>query len=148
MSTDKIEEFKTTSGSTEPFMELGSRRPRVFVLDDDPIFCRLLQKTGTERGADVTVCSSLTDLGTDPRHSQFDVAIIDYYIEEMTGTDIACLVQQRPVILVSRSEDWMDSDRVWPDCIQKFVSKKDGVIAILDAALKVIAPSQTIKGIA
>jgi DNA-binding response OmpR family regulator len=108
---------------------------RIFLLDDDPIFCRLMERVAKKQHLELTHCSSLAELGSRQGHRDFDVAIVDYYLENLTGTDIACLFQDKPVILISQTDQWMNSDTVWPDCIREFIPKSAGVEAILIAAV-------------
>lgn len=109
--------------------------PRVFLLDDDPVFCKLMEKAAERNGVPLTICSNLADFGRDPSHRDFDVAVIDYFLEDLKGPQIVWLLDERPVVLVSGNETCVDEDKEWPEAIKKFVPKSLGPEAILEAAL-------------
>jgi len=116
--------------------------PRVFLLDDDPIFCKLMEKVAKKNGIPITICSRLEEFGSEDGHREYDVAVIDYYLEDMKGPQIVQLLDEHPVVMVSRNEDCVDEERgEWPEAIKKFVPKRQGPQAILEAAITLSRPS-------
>jgi len=124
-----------TAESNATDEEKRAQPPRVFLLDDDPIFCKLMEKVAKRNGIPLAICSRLADFGRDRSHRDFDVAVIDYYLEDLKGPQIVWLLDDRPVVMVSRNEDCVAEDKEWPESIKKFVPKKQGPEAILEAAL-------------
>ncbi len=110
----------------------ASKVPRIAVIDDDPMFGRIMEQLGRRAGVEIKYFEDFETL------EGFDVAIIDYDLGSMTGVDISRHVEMfigaLPVILVSRSK--ISRDRSWPRCIKEFVYKGMGPWAILDAAIE------------
>jgi len=72
--------------------------------------------------------------------------VIDYYLEDMKGPEIVemlvQLLDEHPVVMVSRNEGCVDEERgEWPEAIKKFVPKRQGPQAILEAAITLSRPS-------
>ena len=120
----------------------SSSAPRVLLVDDDPLFSEVLSALGRGKGIQLTICRSLNELAILSVSVNFDVAIVDQYLdglyEALTGTEIARLFRQTPVVLVSQSSEAKirslnQSD--WPNAIKAFVKKTDGPDAILAVAL-------------
>lgn len=134
-------EFERGTATCDRFeSDREPQRPRVFLLDDDPVFCKLMEKVARRNGIPLAVCSRLADFGRDRSHREFDVAVIDYYLEDLTGPQLVWLLDQRPVVMVSRNEDCLEEKKEWPDSIKKFVAKKAGPEAILEAAVTLSRP--------
>lgn len=106
--------------------------PRIAVIDDDPLFGKIMEQLGRKMGVEIKHFEDFETL------AGFDVAIVDYDLGSMTGVDIGRHVERfvgsLPIILVSRSK--MAEDPTWPSCIKKFVYKGMGPYEILDAAVE------------
>ena len=106
--------------------------PRIAVIDDDPMFGRIMEQIGRHVGIDIKHFEGFESL------DGFDVAIVDYQLEDMTGLDVGRHVERfigsLPVILVSRTN--LPRSRDWPRSIKEFVYKGMGPYAILDAAIE------------
>lgn len=113
--------------------------PNILVIDDDPIFRRMISVAGRKRNIPVTVCASLRELDPMTNPCRFDVAIIDYYLdgmkERLKGTHIAYVLEGTPVILTSNNEHCISASEPWPQSVRKFINKRDGVDALLDEAM-------------
>ncbi len=69
----------------------------------------------------------------------FDVAIIDYDMGAVTGTEITSYIEgvsndAIPVVIVSQST--RKSSPYWPQTVSKFVHKSVGPYAVFDAAFE------------
>lgn len=117
---------------------LFKKKPRVIVIDDDPIFLTLMMKAAKKSGFYVEIFSSLEDLGHLGSLSEFDLAIVDYQLEQMTGLEIAeyldVFFKDIPMILVSAREKETVEMTHWPRSIKRFVSKHDGFAEVISAA--------------
>ena len=137
-------EYDLENDASEAYLADQGRAPqppRVLLLDDDPIFCKLIKKVAQRNGIPLAICSRLADFGREPEHRDFDVAVIDYYLEDLKGPQIVWLLDERPVVMVSRNENCVNEKKEWPESIKKFVAKRRGPQAILDAALTLSRPN-------
>ena len=89
------------------FPALAKKNPFILVTDDDPLFRARLGKIAERKGIHLYACSSLRELNTSAVPKLFDIAIVDYYLDDfktnLKGTDIATLLEGTPVILTSVS---------------------------------------------
>ncbi len=123
---------------------------QILVIDDDPLFRAQIKKAATERGISVTVCSSFKELDEMAEPKLFDVAIVDYYLDNLKsylkGVDIAEAMQPTPVVLISSSSHPLDDNEPFPSSVRRFVQKTIGINAILNTALSTsIKTSPTFK---
>ncbi|MDA9951415.1 response regulator [Oligoflexaceae bacterium] len=112
--------------------------PKILLVDDDPIFGKIMTRVADQNNSQMTVCSSLAEVAMLDSFD-FEVAIIDYDLGNVTGYYLASHLdkltsREIPVVLVSQSQR-DDVDR-WPTSIREFVNKKIGPYAILDAAFE------------
>ncbi len=122
-------------GQTTP-----AKPPHVVLIDDDPLFLEVMTRIGRQRGVEVTTCRSLVELAMIAVVDVFDVAIIDFLLDglksNLRGTDIATLLKEIPVVLISSGTNELEEPSQWPAAVKAFVSKKDGPTAILRAAVQ------------
>lgn len=118
-------------------VKLPATMPRILLVDDDPIFCKVMQRLAQNYRSPLTVVSSVAKMPETPDNA-FDVAVIDYDLGCVTGLElIACLREQGlniPVVLVSGTRRAVGPQ--WNDTIHEFVNKAAGPCAILDAAFE------------
>ena len=73
----------------------------------------------------------------------YDVVILDYYLESFKGPEIAEYVDvffsHLPVVVISSSDISEKERQAWPTCIRRFMNKTNGPHAILDGALELLA---------
>ncbi len=116
-----------------------AKAPHILVIDDDPLFRAGVKRLAQKRGFPVTVCSSLREVDIMSKSDLFDVAIVDYYLDDLRshlrGTDVAAALDQTPVILVSITDHGVESSSHFPDSVRRFVNKRVGIDAILDTAV-------------
>lgn len=114
---------------------------RLLIVEDNADFRRLLEVGAQLHGFEPHAYASLVDLGSFARIREFDVAMLDYYLESLTGDEIAQYVDtffsHIPVIVVSAHR--VDKDAIkWPKSVRAFVSKEHGVAAIMAVAQQVL----------
>lgn len=116
-------------------------RIKVLLIDDDPLFQELVRASLDHRYFEVDVFSSLSVLQNYADMSEYDIVILDHYLPEVTGLEIAQYVdmyfQNTPVIMVSGGHPGNDPAWVWPGCIQKYVTKKSGISALVSAVMDI-----------
>src|SRR4051812_44850400 len=80
--------------------------PRLLLIDDDPVFGKIMQRVARNLGAPLTYVQSVSKM-PEVRADVFDVAIVDYDLGSVTGLELmACLENQGlsiPVVLVSEA---------------------------------------------
>ena len=120
-------------------MEQRAEAPRILLIDDDPTFRNLMAKVAARRGIALDAYESLLDLGSVGLISGYDVAIVDYHLEQMTGIEIAeylkAFFAETPMVLVSILTCDEISEAAWPAPIVRFMNKNAGCEAILNSAL-------------
>jgi CheY-like chemotaxis protein len=126
-----------TFGAASPLVMRSNPAPRVLLVDDDPLFGKVMQRVAANLHVPLTYVRSLQDLG-DPTKQRFDVALLDYDLGSVTGVELAeyfeHIAQPMPVILIS--ETTRTKNRRWSESIRDFVHKGLGPFAIMDAAFE------------
>ncbi len=110
--------------------------PRILLVDDDPVFGKIMGRVASCFDADLTFVKSIVELA-DSQLESFDVAILDYDLGSVTGVELTRYVDHHapmPVVLVSRTP--RRPDRGWSDSIHDFLLKDVGPFAIIDAAFE------------
>lgn len=110
--------------------------PRVLLVDDDPVFCKKVQRNAKRLHLDVTVCKTPAEVQRLPNLGAFDVAVLDYFIPGVTAMDLSRKLGEKiPIVLVSNTEAWKLSGENWPPVIRSFVHKSMGPETILAEAM-------------
>ena len=134
---------------SSPDCDQGNQLCKMLVIDDDVAFGRLLAAIGSARGFRSEHFSSLMDLGYFARIKDFDVAILDFYLETVRGDEIATYVDtffcDTPVIIISSENFHLKADYKWPNSVKEFLHKKVGPERIIDAAAKIVARNVLLK---
>lgn len=114
--------------------------PHVLVIDDEPMFGRLMAQACKQAGYNVTVCNSVDELANCGGWN-FDVAILDYDLGlhgVANGVELAsylaAYMDAGTFILVSQKNDL--EGRTLPRVIKRFVPKSLGPQAVLRAAFE------------
>jgi DNA-binding response OmpR family regulator len=113
------------------------RKPHVVVVDDDPVFGRLMVGFGAQQGFDITYCHTMEAASCLERES-VDVLVMDYDMGVTTGIQLATEAEHKtaaPIILISSTQDALTTAG-WPSSVVGFVSKSAGPRAIIIAALQ------------
>ncbi len=111
-------------------------KPHVLLVDDDPVFGKIMAQYARKFGYTLTYVASVENL-PDLNHTAFDVAILDYDLGAVTGVELASYFEScctpLPIVMVSQSKH--DERGDWPGAVHEFVHKSLGPYAILDAAV-------------
>jgi DNA-binding NtrC family response regulator len=125
----------------EPKCSLMQRKG-VLLIDDDPFFRALFQAIADSQGIPAATCASLSDIGSFAALKDYDVVVLDYYLEAFRGPEIAEYVdvffRDLPVLVISGGEIDPKDQRSWPVCIQEFVPKSAGPYQILEKAVDAV----------
>lgn len=109
---------------------------KVLLVDDDRSFGYLMARVAKTMGIDLTHKVSLIELGSFAMIKNFDIAMIDFYLENLRGDEIAQYVDtffnDIPIVIVSAHEFDDKSKSKWPPTVKAFLPK-------------VLGPSQLLK---
>ena len=118
------------------------KRIEVLLVDDDPLFRRLVSGALDPDYFTVAAFESLPDVGSISQVGAFDIAVIDYYLPSVNGVEIAEYVdaffKAMPVILVSGGRPGGDAEKLWPSCIKRYVEKSAGVGEVINAIIEIV----------
>ena len=86
---------------------------RVFVIDDDPKMCHVLESLLTDRGYGVTVCTDSNDAIRLLKEAEYHCVLLDIRMKGLEGTELLPIIKRNfpdvPVIIVSAYCDRSDS---------------------------------------
>ncbi len=124
-----------------PAVELvAALEPRLSVLliDDDPLFTRIMRRDAKGLPIDLVVCGSFDEWLRLSGRSKVDVAVVDYYLGELTGVTFAGLSGESVPILLISGDDRAGNETFskWPKTIKRFINKDQGTRAILSGAVE------------
>jgi CheY-like chemotaxis protein len=111
---------------------------RVLVLDDDPLFLRRVQQVADPARYVITVCESVADFVEAMNKGVYDVVLLDYYLDDFEGPEVADTLGAVPVVMMSNKIDPIEDNYPWPAPVRRFVNKKLGPVAVLEAAMDVM----------
>ena len=107
------------------------RSPRLLVIDDDPLFGLRIARMAKKGNIPVTYCKSIYEL-KGLNKNDYDVILIDYYLDNTKGTELASIMGATPVIMMSNLPDTcLEENTIWPSSVRKFISKRAGIPSIL-----------------
>lgn len=125
--------------------------PRILLVDDDPVFGKILTRLAEQSRVHLTYCRSLDELG-EKAWWQFQAAIVDFDLGNSTGLELIAQLERilgpMPVILVSQGHLVDVAPNRWPASVKGFIDKALGHVAILEAAIAAhdLGQEQTIAG--
>ena len=125
----------TTAPSPKRTDSRPSARKKILVLDDDASFGELIMRYKNKYDVDVEFFENVHQFVQRLSEEKFDVVIVDYYLEGYNGTQLAALIHDTPVILVSNKNNWQDTDTTAMPATSRFIHKKAGPDKILSEAL-------------
>ncbi len=112
----------------------------LLVVDDDPLFLRMVHRAADREHIAVTECGSLGEVEAVAMPGVFDVAIVDYYLDgissNLKGPGIADRLGSTPTILVSQRQESICEGDPWPDNVRFYLNKEVGTQTLIDTALK------------
>ena len=115
---------------------------KLLIVDDDVCFGALMSAVAKAHGFRPHFFTSLLEMGSFARIRDYDLALVDYYLESLKGDEIAEYVDtffsQVPVIIVSAEDFRARPKDHWPASVRRFVPKTDGPERIIEAAKQVL----------
>ena len=130
--------------------------PKILVIDDDPIFLAQMVRSAKQKNLSLSTCASVQELNSLLASQTFDAAIldhflddnVDYFLDELKthdkGTEVISLLDGTPTIIVSSTEQVLVS-KTSPASVRKFMHKKAGVDALLDAAIQLKEENKALR---
>jgi len=112
-----------------------ARGLRVVVLDDDQVFLKVVERYARQLGVNVTTTATVTALAEALTNQDYDAIVIDYYLDNDTGNDVADSLFGVPIVLTSRKSDWTKGQPELSPRISAFVHKKYGAKIVLQKAV-------------
>lgn len=113
----------------------NEKKLKVLLVDDDPSFGYLMTQVAKSMGIDLTHKVSLIELGSFAMIKNFDIAMIDFYLENLRGDEIAQYVDtffnDMPIVIVSAHEFDDKSKSKWPPTVKAFLPKAIGPSQLL-----------------
>lgn len=129
--------IERTRGQAECLDEMHwkFKQKGIILIDDDVSFRDLVKAYATAAKIPIDCYASLSEMGSFAVIGEYDIAIVDYFLEGMKGDEIAeyfaVFFPGRPVIVISADENVSCKLEKWPTCIKAFLPKSIGVAAIL-----------------
>lgn len=138
---------KKLKGKNKDVPGLAKKESKKLVLiDDDMAFGSIMTSFAMSRGLELDHFSTLQEMGSLGRLSEYCVAIVDYDLGAMNGVEIAeylpVFFGEMPMVLISGMSRKSPSQIPWPKSIREFVHKDVGPDKILDIALKYVPKDQ------
>lgn len=117
----------------------------IILIDDDATFRNLMKAYADAEGIPMSCFTSLSELGSFARIGEYDVAIVDYFLNGMKGHEIAeyfsVFFPTRPVVVVSGDGSLSQKLEEWPDSVKAFLPKSLGAAAILKETIGIYEAS-------
>lgn len=118
----------------------------IILIDDDKTFQVLMKSYAEAEGIPMACFSSLMELGSFANIGEYDVAIIDYFLEGMKGHEIAeyfsVFFPDRPVVVVSADDTISRKRDEWPKSVKAFMPKSKGAANILKNTMDIFDAAQ------
>jgi ActR/RegA family two-component response regulator len=118
--------------------------PRMLLLEDDPTFASLLRREAEARHVNLRVCRNVDEMLVAVKSAPVDVAIIDYYLDEINGMTAAGLINEHiPVVLISATSRTIEDAKATgscPESVRTLLAKNWGVRKIMTEALALVGP--------
>src|SRR3989338_1428169 len=86
---------------------------RIFVIDDDPKMCHVIERLLTDRGYGVTVCTDSNDAIRLLKEAEYHCVLLDIRMKGLEGTELLPIIKRNfpdlPVVIVSAYVDRSDA---------------------------------------
>jgi CheY-like chemotaxis protein len=122
-----------------PLKPFAAHGLRLFAVEDDPVFARMLRRAAESTGASLDIFDPDRDFNNLPQDGDYDAAIVDYNLGYLNGAQIAALYSDTPVLLTSISALLERETKPWPRSVRAFVCKRRGVKGLIMAAAELAA---------
>lgn len=119
--------------------KLNQAKPRMLLIDDDPVFGRLLERTADDMNLDLDFVESVDSMGFINQMSAYDIIIVDNQMDHISGMEVAAYVPaffaEKLVVLISSTDVTQHGKLPLPPFISAFVHKEEGCYQVLKQAL-------------
>ncbi len=112
-----------------------AERVNIILLDDDPTFGEVIKRYAKKYNISLEVKQTVSSFAEALSNTKYDVVILDYYLDEYTGTAVAQAIHDLPIVLISRKSQWQKQTTELPTEIRRFIHKKYGADKILSEAI-------------
>ncbi len=130
-------------------IKIETPRWNIGIIDDDPFFHFLMKKIVDENYIQLNSYYSLADIGDKRKIESLDVVIVDYFIDNFNGIEIAqylaSFFSKIPVVLISGQSKPPSTEGQWPTCIQAYLPKSIGALAILKNTIHILEGGRNIR---
>lgn len=118
---------------------MQQHRPRLLLIDDDPIYGHIMGRTADNLNLDLDVVQSVEQIGFIVGMMEYDIIIVDQHMHYMSGMEVAAYVssffESKTVVLISSSPVVRDGGLGLPSFVSAFVHKDEGYYRVLKQAL-------------
>ncbi len=118
---------------------MHEHRPRLLLIDDDPVFGHIMEQTADHLKVDLDVVQSVDQVGFIAGMKEYDIIIVDQNMQFMSGMEVAAYIssffETKTVILISSSPVVKDGGLGLPSFVSAFISKDEGYYRVLKKAL-------------
>lgn len=118
---------------------MNAKYKTVLVFDDDAIYGKVIQRQASAMNVKAVICSTLDDFCVKALEGQYDVALIDFHLDDYKGDDVARVIENRPVILMSMDPYASRVDYRMSNGIVAFVSKQRSAREVIAEAIRFAA---------
>ena len=66
----------------------SSELPKVLLIDDDPLFCKTMQKVAHRSSVRMMTCTSAEAVSKIKESDEFDVVLLDYFVDKVTAPEL------------------------------------------------------------
>jgi DNA-binding NtrC family response regulator len=110
-------------------------KKRVLIFDDDTSYMRLLKRHAETMNIEAITCQSIDEYCLSAIDGKFDVALIDFHLENFKGPMVAAAIEKKPIIMMSGDKSLSKNRKNWPQQIVDFIQKDAGPRQVLVQAL-------------
>lgn len=117
---------------------MNAKSKTILVFDDDATFGMTIRRQASTMNIETIVCRTMEEFCLKALEGSYDVALIDFHLDSFKGDDVARVVEDRPIVLMSMDKSIAKNSK-WPKGVVGFVSKSNPARDVLDAALSFAA---------
>ncbi len=129
----------TTSKSQNKGSKKKHSARKMVMLEDDKWFCKVAKGFAKKMNIELLTFTNVEDFLSYAAKEKFDIAIIDYYLDEHRGPTVATVIEDLPVLLMSHRDVIHLETDYWPMSVKGFISKEEGIKNIFKTATSLAA---------